>query len=232
MPDFKFWNERWLSNQIGFHMINPHSSLVEFIDLFSGHRKVFVPLCGKSPDLIFLRNHGLEVIGIEFSEIAIKDFIKENNLNMKKNENAEMNFYEGEGVKIFQGDIFKLSSKDLSGITCCYDRASMVAFNEEERIRYADLLINKAQDLKLILAPLFDYGDILDAGPPYSVTLQELNILYGKNFELLQLKTSDLSLKESKKSLGATYEREVTWKFTRKQTLALRIFKRLFSNIN
>ena len=200
MPDFKFWNERWLSNQIGFHMSNPHPSLVKFIDLFAGHSKVFVPLCGKSTDLIFLRNHGLEVVGVEFSEIAIKDFIKENNLNMKKVENAEMNFYEGDGYKIFQGDIFKLSSKDLSGITICYDRASMVAFNKEERIRYADLLNNKAWDLKLILAPLVDYGDILDAGPPFSITPQELHALYGKNFDLLQL---------------ATYEREVTWKFTR-----------------
>ena len=216
MPDFKFWNERWLNNQIGFHMSHPHPSLVDFIDLFAGHSKVFVPLCGKSPDLIYLRKHGLEVIGVEFSEIAIKDFIKENKLNMKKNENAEMNFYEGDGFKIFQGDIFKLKALDLKGITSCYDRASMVAFNEEERIRYCELLINKGVDLKLMLAPLFDYGELKDAGPPYSVTPQELNILYSKDFDLLKLKTSELNLRESFKSLGASYEREVVWQFTRK----------------
>ena len=216
MPDYKFWNERWLSNQIGFHMNDPHPSLVKFIGFLSAHKKVFVPLCGKSPDMIFLRKQGFEVIGSEFSEGAIKDFIKENNLKMEKKEIGEFIFYQGEGFKIYQGDLFKLSKVHLEGVTCCYDRASMVAFNYEERVRYSHFLINEGIDIKFILAPLLDYGDIQDAGPPFSVTEAELNLLYGKYFELNILNSSEYPLRENFKSKGALYEKEVTWIFKRK----------------
>ena len=216
MPDYQFWNERWLNNQIGFHMNAPHPSLMEFIDLFKGYKKVFVPLCGKSPDMIFLRQYGLEVIGAEFSEIAILDFIKENNLKMVKHEVRDLIYYEGDGFKIFQGDLFKLSDLDLAGITCCYDRASMVAFNQQERFNYSQFLINIGKDFTMILAPLLDYGDVLDAGPPFSVTGQELSLLYGKIFDLEVLKNVEVTLRDNLKLKGATYEKEVTWLFKRK----------------
>jgi thiopurine S-methyltransferase len=216
MPDYQFWNERWLNNQIGFHMNAPHKSLIEFIDLFKGHKKVFVPLCGKSPDMIFLRQHGLLVIGAEFSEIAILDFIKENNLTMVKHEVRDLVYYEGDGFKIYQGDLFKLTELDLAGITCCYDRASMVAFNQQERINYSQFLINIGKDLTMILAPLLDYGEVLDAGPPFSVTAQELSQLYGEFLDLEVLKSVEVALRDSFKLKGATSEKEVTWLFKKK----------------
>jgi thiopurine S-methyltransferase len=216
MPDYQFWNERWLNNQIGFHLNSPHKSLEKFIDFFSGHKKVFVPLCGKSPDMIFLRNHGHEVIGVEFSEIAIKDFIKENDLKMKKVEQGILNLYQGDGFKIYQGDLFKLTETELEGITCCYDRASMVAFNYNERVRYSQFLKNIGRDLKLILAPILDYGDIQDAGPPFSVTAKELDFMYGLDFDLDILKSNEYQLRENLKLKGAVYEKEVTWLFKKK----------------
>lgn len=216
MPDYHFWNERWLTNQIGFHLNAPHPSLVEFIEVFSEHKKVFVPLCGKSSDMIFLRKNGLEVLGVEFSEIAIIDFIKENNLNMKKGEQGELSFYHGDGFKIYHGDLFKLAISDLEGVTCCYDRASMVAFAYKERVAYSHFLKNIGRDLKIILAPLLDYGEIPDSGPPFSVTATELNLLYGMDFELNILKIVEVPLRENFKLKGASYEKEVTWLFKRK----------------
>ncbi|MBC7539902.1 MAG: hypothetical protein H7281_13855 [Bacteriovorax sp.] len=216
MPDYQFWSERWLNNQIGFHMNGPHKSLIEFIDLFKVHKKIFVPLCGKSPDMIFLRQYGLEVIGVEFSEIAILDFIKENNLKMIKHEVRDLIFYEGDGFKIYQGNLFKLFEIDLAGVTCCYDRASMVAFNQQERVNYSQFLKDIVKDLTLILAPLLDYGEVLDAGPPFSVTARELNLLYGKNFELEVLRSDETPLRDNLKSKGAIYEKEVTWLFKKK----------------
>ena len=215
MPDYKFWNERWLNNQIGFHMKGPHQSLVEFIDVFSRHQKVLVPLCGKSPDLLFLREYGLEVIGVEFSEVAVLDFIKENNLKMNKIKFPHINLYEGEGFKIYQGDLFHLSEIELAGVTCCYDRASMVAFNSEERIRYS-IFQNKLKELSVILAVLLDYGDFQDAGPPFSVRAEELWALYGKDFLLKMVKTTEIPLREHFKGLSISYEKEVSWLLKRK----------------
>lgn len=213
MPDYNFWNERWEKSEIGFNLAVPHRDLVRFIDKLKGHKKVFVPLCGKSIDMIYLREHGLSILGVEFSEIAVLQFLNENKLKFNKTHLNDFILYQGEGFSIYQGDIFKMRTADLKGVTACYDRASMVAFNKEERKKYAQFLCERALDLEMILSPLLDYGDIAEVGPPYSVTEIELNELYGKTFALEKLKSSDVEIRESLKSRGAPYEREVTWYF-------------------
>jgi thiopurine S-methyltransferase len=217
MPDYKFWNERWLSNLIGFHQARVHAMLGAHIDLFKGHKKVLVPLCGKSLDMLYLREQGLEVVGVEFSELAILDFIKENHLQLERKASKNFIIYEGERLKIFQGDFFLIDSKDLEGITSCYDRAAMVAFNAIERERYASQLIHVAKDLKMILAPLLDYGDIAESNPPFSVSAKELAKLYGSDFDLKVLNTQNFPIREALKVRGANYEKEVTWLFKRKE---------------
>ena len=214
MPNYNFWNERWLNNQIGFHQSAVHESLVEFIDCFKGHKKVLVPLCGKSLDMLFLREHGLHVYGVEFSEVAIIDFIEENNLKMSQRRVGEFTVYSGENIDIYQGDFFLLPSSFFSEITACYDRASMVAFNRDERIKYAHVLCELALDLKTLLAPIFNCGEV-ETGPPYSVVEQEIRDLYGNFFELTKLKTKSFPLRDALKERGAMFEEEINWFFSR-----------------
>ncbi|NNG13294.1 MAG: thiopurine S-methyltransferase, partial [Halobacteria archaeon] len=78
-PDF--WHERWQANQIGFHQdeINPY--LVRYwpeLEIGMAGR-VLVPLCGKTRDMIWLRDQGFSVVGIEVSPIAVEAFFAENN---------------------------------------------------------------------------------------------------------------------------------------------------------
>ena len=73
----EFWLESWKNNKIGFHQQAINSHLLSFwqqlnIALTSS---VFVPLCGKSLDLLWLSEQGHNVIGIEISELAICDFL-------------------------------------------------------------------------------------------------------------------------------------------------------------
>ena len=65
----EFWHERWEANQRGFHQN-------EVNDLLKRHWKTlgvaaaktaFVPLCGKSLDMRWLREQGHPVLGVEFS---------------------------------------------------------------------------------------------------------------------------------------------------------------------
>jgi hypothetical protein len=91
-----------------------------------------------------------------------------------------------------------------------------VAFNQQERINYSQFLINIGKDLTMILAPLLDYGEVLDAGPPFSVTAQELSQLYGEFLDLEVLKSVEVALRDSFKLKGATSEKEVTWLFKKK----------------
>lgn len=217
MPDYKFWNARWETSQIGFHQSAPHKSLMKYSNVFKGHQNIFVPLCGKSLDMIFLREQGHEVIGVEFSEIAVLDFIKENNLSMTKKVLSHFNLYQGEGLTIYQGDLFNLSSVELKGVSAIYDRASMVAFSFSERLRYSQFLIQQATDLEIILSPLLDYGDLAEGQPPFSVTEKELLALYGESFKLEELSREEVPARDTLKARGAAYEREVTWLFSKRK---------------
>ena len=52
----KYWHQRWQSNEIAFNQPNPNELLRRMFDsltLKPGDR-VFVPLCGKSVDMLFL----------------------------------------------------------------------------------------------------------------------------------------------------------------------------------
>lgn len=216
MPDYNYWVDRWENKQIGFHQEQVNKSLVNFSEKFSGHKTIFVPLCGKSKDMIYLRSKGYQIVGVEFAKSAILDFMKENNLDLSVTHLNNFTLYHGHGFKIYQGDLFNLTSIDLAEVSAGYDRASMVAFNKSERLRYSEFLNDVALDLKLILSPLLDYGNVVESAPPYSVTAEEISLFYGAHFNLQVLSTENFPLRPVLAERKATYEREVTWLFTKK----------------
>ncbi|MBP6750907.1 MAG: thiopurine S-methyltransferase, partial [Xanthomonadaceae bacterium] len=80
--DAEFWHRRWQDNQIGFHqheatpMLQAHWAT---IGAPTGCR-VFVPLAGKSLDMLWLAAQGHRVLGIELSPLAVAQFFAENAL--------------------------------------------------------------------------------------------------------------------------------------------------------
>ena len=79
----EFWLQRWQNSEIGFHRDEVNPNLLEYIDalgLKTGD-SVLVPLCGKSKDMVWLAQRGVNVVGVELSEIAIAAFFEENQLS-------------------------------------------------------------------------------------------------------------------------------------------------------
>ena len=77
-----FWHERWERAEIGFHKQEINVHLQQFwncLELPAGER-VFVPLCGKSLDLLWLAGEDHPVTGVELSPIAVDAFFQENEL--------------------------------------------------------------------------------------------------------------------------------------------------------
>ena len=76
--EHQFWHEKWEINELGFHQDNFNPPLVKHwrtLDIPAGS-KVFVPLCGKSLDMLWLVEQGYEVFGVELSEIAAQSFFR------------------------------------------------------------------------------------------------------------------------------------------------------------
>src|SRR4029079_3746842 len=74
-----FWLERWAQKQIGFHQETTHPLLLSHWAQLSPREGegVFVPLCGKTHDMTWLRDHGHPVVGVELSPLAVEQYFAE-----------------------------------------------------------------------------------------------------------------------------------------------------------
>src|SRR5687768_6856562 len=100
-PDF--WLDRWQRNQIGFHQPIAHPALDQYwhkLGCKPGDR-VFVPLAGKSLDMLWLRDHGFAVVGVELSEIAVRDFFTESGLHAQVEQHGGFRRYAADNVEIW-----------------------------------------------------------------------------------------------------------------------------------
>ena len=185
----EFWIERWQRNEIGFHQdrINPY--LEQFWgDLIAGsHSQVFVPLCGKSQDMVWLRKRGHSVVGVELSLIAVENFFVEQQIVPARCEIDGLILFESQGYKIYCGDYFALKSQHLSQVHAAYDRASLVALPPPLRARYAQHLAQILTPGTQILLVALDYPAQQMQGPPFSVNDAEVRALYGDMFTVQSL---------------------------------------------
>ena len=127
--DSDFWHKKWEDNQIGFHRSSVNPLLVRFLSvlgLVPGAR-VFLPLCGKTRDIAWLRDQGFRVAGAELSRLAIEQLFDELGETPEITEHGALTRFSGEGIDIFVGDIFELSAPVLGPVDAIYDRAALVA---------------------------------------------------------------------------------------------------------
>ena len=162
-----FWRTRWQRNEIGFHQERPHDALARFwepLGLAPGAR-VFVPLAGKSLDLVWLARQGHAVVGIELSEIAVRDF--------------HAGHGPIDGLELRCGDLFDLTAGTLGRIDAVFDRASLVALPPPMRQRYAAQLAELSPPGTRTLLVTMEYDQSRMAGPPHSVPEAEVHELFG-----------------------------------------------------
>ena len=185
-----FWLERWQRNEIGFHQESIHRFLPRYwprLDLTAGAR-VFVPLCGKSRDMLWLRDAGFEVIGVELSGRAAEDFCAEHGLAMTRRRDGAFDSFHCRGITIYVGDFFELAPRHVDGVGAVFDRAALVALPPLMRARYAaHMAALQAAGTQTLLVS-FEYDQTRMDGPPFSVTAAEVRELYAgtSRVELLQ----------------------------------------------
>lgn len=188
-----FWLERWEREDIGFHQneINPYLRQY-WQELHLAHGSaVFVPLCGKSRDMLWLRGQGHSVLGVELSAVAVQAFFNENGYIPHRVTNEKFECYETDGIRILCGDFFDLVKEDLAEVGAVYDRASLVALPPEMRERYARHLASILPPATQILLITFDYPQTEMPGPPFAVSVSEVESLYRERAEVRLLAQLD-----------------------------------------
>ena len=188
------WAQRWENGKIGFHISAANPYLVQYLDLLAGGnlsgRRILVPFCGKSVDMKYLYDLGLTVVGIEFSEIGVKQFFEEQSLTYSVEDHGEYKVYKHDDkLKIFQGDLFKIDSSIIDGkCDLHWDRGALVAVEYESQGKYVDHIKTLLSPCSATLMECFEYDPSLRTGPPRNVRLENLQKCFGDEFTFKELR--------------------------------------------
>ena len=189
-----FWHERWREGRIGFHQ-DAVTPLLEkhwpALDLPAGSR-VFVPLAGKSLDMIWLRMQGHSVLGVELSPLAVEQFFAENDLHPTIHESRHGTHFIADGIELICGDAFALDTEVLGGCHGFYDRAALIALPPEMRVPYARELHARLPSGCLGLLIALEYPQLQKAGPPFAVSEDEVRSLYERDWTVSVVERSDI----------------------------------------
>ena len=185
------WLKFWENNETNWHGDKITQELVEYFELFElePRDKVFVPLCGKSLDMLYIMNQGFSVVGVEISEIGVRQFFSENNLTYKITKVDDFDLYSSENLEIYCGDFFSLTSKHLNNVKAVLDSKSLIALELDLRQKYVKHLNDIISVGVRILLVTLQYPQHQMSGPPFSVDKSEVESLFSMTFESRELRS-------------------------------------------
>ena len=186
--DKQFWHERWRTGQIGFHSPQPHWALEQYwktLDL-PADESVLVPLCGKSLDMRWLRQHGHPVEGVELDPIAVQAFFDEwqSEGSLCTTPATYASRIAANGVRLWNLDFFDYRPEQPLG--AFFDRAALIALPEPMRAGYVRHLRSCLRPGAMGLLVTLEYQQNQKSGPPFSVHVEEIEQLTGFDFRLLE----------------------------------------------
>ncbi|MBU1215003.1 MAG: thiopurine S-methyltransferase [Gammaproteobacteria bacterium] len=184
--DNHLWLAFWRDQRSDFHQSDVNPLLSKFwpdLGLPQGSR-VFVPLCGKSLDMLWLAQQGHEVIGIELSPVAVEAFFSENGLLPTQQQVGAFTLWRDGKISILCGDYFALTTNELGMIDTVYDRSALTALPEEIRGLYVAQLSRLVSDTAVVF--LLTVEDAAE-----DATMQQAT---GVDEEIARLYTSDFDI--------------------------------------
>jgi thiopurine S-methyltransferase len=187
-----FWLDRWDRQEIGFHQGDFDAALVRYwprLDVPAGSR-VFVPLCGKSLDMVWLAQQGYRVIGAELSERAVDDFFAERGLTPDVRREAGFVVKSSGPYEIWIGDIFALPVEAVQDVGGVYDRAALVALPADMQHRYAEQIETLTPKAPILLITI-DYDQCEMPGPPFATSRAAIEKLFAGHYQVEVVATKD-----------------------------------------
>jgi thiopurine S-methyltransferase len=188
----EFWLERWRLDQIGFHQADFNARLIRHwptLNVPDGGQ-VFVPLCGKTRDMLWFAQAGYRVLGVELATAAIEAFFREGSAPYVLRQQSPLPLYDGGPIRIHCGDFFDLTAAHLAGTNAIFDRGALVALPPQMRRRYVDHLLSVVPNDAEILLLTLEYDQTRVDGPPFSVPRAEVEGLYGGRCSITRLEAS------------------------------------------
>jgi thiopurine S-methyltransferase len=194
MMDAEFWHQRWRDGKIGFHQDRVTPLLEKQWDALGlpAGSKVFVPLAGKSLDMDWLAVHGHRVLGVELSELAVRQFFAERGLAPTIGTSRLGEHYTSGAIELIRADVFALDAAALADCAAVYDRAALIALPPDMRKRYAEEPYARLPSGCRGLLITLEYPQHEKDGPPFSVGEAEMHALFDRDWRVEVLERRDI----------------------------------------
>ncbi|XP_073080162.1 thiopurine S-methyltransferase isoform X3 [Manis javanica] len=186
------WQEKWVDHKISFHQEQGH----QFAD------------------------RGHSVVGVEISELGIREFFKEQDLSYSEEPVMEI-----PGARVFKSSpgsialyccsLFDLPRANIGKFDRIWDRGALVAVNPSDHKRYADIMLSLMGKGCHYLLCVLSYDPTKYAGPPFYVPDAEIKSLFGSLCNIHCLEKVD-AFEERHKSWGIDSIVEKLYLFTEK----------------
>jgi thiopurine S-methyltransferase len=212
--DRTFWLERWQKHEIGFHAASVHPALEQHwprLDVAEG-AMVFVPLSGKSLDMVWLAEQGYRVAGVELSQLAVDEFFAERGVKPSVRTVGKFTVKWADRIELWCGDFFALKADELPPIDAAYDRAALVAMPDDMQARYAAKLaeLMPAGSQTLLIGLDYNAGEMM--GPPFAIPEMAIRSLLEPAFSVQLIDSRDgLAKSEHLRKRGVTRLEEATY---------------------
>ena len=205
----KDWRNRWTAGNIGWHQADGSENLRSFWPTLPTGTRVLVPLCGKSVDLMWLADQGLEVTGVELSEVAIEEFFAEQHLTYKREVSGALFCYRAveRSIVLCCGDYLDFEALRFDAL---FDRAALVALNTELRVRYArhTTALLKTNAMQLLITLEYDQSRV--DGPPFCVMPEEV-LWYWPDLQCVKQQEGLAGCPPKFRDAGVSHVNEVIW---------------------
>ena len=190
-PNVQLWEKLYRVQKDVWTSDEADTELIKFGDILTDGAtalNILVPLCGRTKVLLWFAEKGHRVVGIEWSEIAVKKFFEENGLahTVKSctfgGSNMQQFTATDKAITVYCGDYFAFEGHDLDLFDRIFDHGSIGSFLGEKRTKYVEIVNSFLKPGGRMLLSAFDYDHSEHPSIPFAVTEEEVDTLYKNSF--------------------------------------------------
>ncbi len=170
----EYWNSRYVADQVGWDMGTPTPV---FVDVLEGKRfepgKTLVLGCGRGHDAVLFAQHGFDVAAIDFSSEAVRD------ARQRAREKKVR-------IEFVEEDLFDYSLGLVDEFDYVVEYVTYCAIEPARRAEFAIAVASMLKTGGEFIALFFPLDD-RSGGPPFAVSMDEVQRLFEKKFELISV---------------------------------------------
>ena len=211
-----FWESRWIHGQTGWHNsdVNEHLKAHQRVLFQEDSPKIFVPLCGKSLDMMWLSQQGASIVGVDLVKNPLDQYFEEHCLTPNSQITQGIEGLSSGNQTLFHANIFDVTLDVIEPVDAIYDRAALVALSPELREAYVEHCFSLLKPGGTILLITYDSPVADDHGPPFPVRKGTVEKLFASAEECVQIDEVHTTKKDSERlqKRNLDWSRSDIWK--------------------